>query len=98
VTLGWLWPDRLPVENDPAVAARATIDGLGDSSVEAIDVMTKESQQLAMSAVNGSHAITDLLVEDYPTFPPDRGPVSCSRAACASRATPRRLAYSAPIA
>jgi len=33
-----------------------------------MDVMTKWSRELVMSAVNGRLAITDLLVEGYPTF------------------------------
>jgi hypothetical protein len=70
VTLGWPRTDRLPVENGPDVAAAVTIDGLGAWTAEGIDVSCDLgwSREPVMSAVNDRLAITDLLVEDYPTF------------------------------
>jgi hypothetical protein len=63
-----LWNDWLPVDEDPGVPATVTIDGLGGSTAEGIDVMNGVSQQLITSASGGSLVIKDLLVKDYPTF------------------------------
>ena len=49
MTLGWPWTDRLPVENDPDVAATVAFGGLGGYSVQAMDVMAKWSRELVMS-------------------------------------------------
>jgi len=63
-----LWTDWLPVDKDPGVAATVTIDGLGDRTAEAIDVVNDVSQELNSTASGGALVIKDLLVKDYPTF------------------------------
>jgi hypothetical protein len=61
-----LWTDGVAVDNDPGVSTTLTIPGFGDRRVTGIDILSGFEQQLIASDEDGTLAIRDLLVKDYP--------------------------------
>jgi hypothetical protein len=63
-----LWSDWLPVDQDPGVPATVTLDGLGGSTAQAVDVLNGATEKLNTTASGGALVIEDLLIKDYPVF------------------------------
>jgi hypothetical protein len=61
-----LWTDGIAMDHDPGVPATVTIQGLGEYSATAIDVLHGYRQPLITENEGGNLVIRDLLVLDYP--------------------------------